>query len=89
MTLTYYERKACLPHGAVKHVADLLRTRRGSCANSTVSETLQCGGDREIEMELARLMRDPITNARVTVHEAFGPPARKLHRKGAHTAEVA
>ncbi len=79
MPLDYYARKARLPFGAAQRVAEAT-----PCAKSKVSAVLAGKvRDRGIEAALANLMRDPITGARVTVHEAFGPPARKFHRKGA------
>ena len=77
MALTYYERKARLPHGAVSQVAKEL-----GCAVSKVSDVLSESPvrDRLIETRLAQLMRDPVTNKKVTVTEAFGAPARTLRR---------
>lgn len=78
MTLTYYERKARLPHGAMSRVAE-----EEGCAISKVSDVVAGRvRDRSVETRLARIMRDPGTGARVSVTEAFGPPARKLHHRG-------
>lgn len=90
MPLSYFERKALLPHGAVSRVAEEL-----GCAVAKVSLVL--GGharDRDVETHLARLMRYPETGnresyTRVSVTEAFGPAARKLHRKGGTLTGVA
>ncbi len=63
--LTYFERKARLPFGAVSRIA----TEVGR-SNSWVSLVLKGAyRDRAIERALARLMR-PATG----VAEAFGPP---------------
>lgn len=79
MALTYYERKARLPHGAVSRVAE-----EEGCVASKVSYVLAGRvRDRAVEARLARLMRDPESGARVTVADAFGPPARNVHRKDA------
>jgi len=76
MPLTYYERKARLPFGAVLRVAE-----KCSAPASTVSRVLADKlRNRAIESALAALMRDPATGRRVTVSEAFGPPARTLRR---------
>lgn len=76
MPLTYFERKACLPHGAVSRVMEDV-----GCAQSKVSDVLRGSTrDRNVEARLARLMRDPDTGKRVAVVDAFGPPARSLRR---------
>ena len=63
--LTYIERKARVPHGAGIEVSKKL-----GCAPSTVTHVLKgVHRNREIEVELARLMRP-----RTSVREAFGPP---------------
>lgn len=82
MALSYFERKARLPHGAVSRVAEEV-----ACAVSKVSDVLTGHTrDRDVETRLAKLMRTE-AGERVSVTEAFGPAARKLHRKGA-LAEV-
>lgn len=84
MALSYHERKALLPHGAVSRIAEKHR-----CAVSKVSDVL--GGtarDREIENDLAKLMRTA-DGGRVTANDAFGPAVKKLHRKGQLAGSVA
>lgn len=77
MPLTYFERKALLPHGAVSRVSE-----RVGCVVSKVSDVLRgYTRDREVETRLAELMRTP-AGERVSVTDAFGPAVRKLHRKG-------
>jgi hypothetical protein len=84
MAMTYYERKALLPHGAVSRVAE-----DAGCAPSKVSAVLSGRvRDRDVEARLSRLMRKA-DGSPVSVVEAFGPPARKLHKKAAPLMEVA
>lgn len=72
--LTYYERKARLPFGAVSRIAE--QTGR---SNGWVSLVLKGAyRDREIERALARLMR-PVTG----VAEAFGEPGPERVAKDA------
>ena len=81
MPLTYYERKARLPFGAVSRVAE-----QHGCEVSHVSNVLSGRSrNRQIEQLLAALMRDPGTNKRVSVLVAFGAPAGRSMRatKGA------
>lgn len=76
MPLTYFERKARLPHGAVSIVA--VEQGRGADKISLVLSGKM--RNRAIETRLASLMRDPDTGKHVTVSEAFGPPSRSLRR---------
>lgn len=76
MTLTYFERKACLPHGAVSRVAE-----EAGCAISKVSANLSgTAFDRGIQTKLASLMVDPATGKAVSVEKAFGRERRSLRR---------
>jgi hypothetical protein len=74
MALSYYERKARLPFGAVSHVS-----REAGCALSKVSAVLSGKvRDRDVEMRLARYMKHE--GRRVSVTAAFGPAAHRLPR---------
>jgi hypothetical protein len=76
MSMTYYERKALLYHGAVSDVSQQL-----GCAIGKVSEHLKDGGpDRAVLHALAKRMRRP-DGQHVTVTEAFGRPKRARMRK--------
>jgi hypothetical protein len=78
MPLTYFERKACLPHGAVSRVAE-----EEGCAISKVSANLSgTAFDRAIQTKLAALMIDT-EGKPVTVDMAFGPERRSLRRSKA------
>ena len=71
MALSYYERKARLPFGAVSRVAEA-----HGCAVGYVSNVLSGRKrNREIELKLAALMRDPETGRALSVSAAFGKPA--------------
>jgi len=70
--LTYYERKARLPHGAVTAVHE-----ETGFSLSTVSEVLQGKHrNRSIEIALAALMQPP-----TPVVKAFGPPGPERLRR--------
>jgi hypothetical protein len=74
MALSYYERKARLPFGAVSHVA-----HEAGCALSKVSAVLSGKvRDRDVEMRLARYMKHE--GRKVSVTAAFGPAAHRLPR---------
>lgn len=70
--LTYFERKARLPFGAVSRVAE-----KTGCAVSNVTAVLKgAHRNREIETELSRLMRP-----KTSVTAAFGEPGPERIRR--------
>lgn len=76
MALTYYERKARLPYGAVTRVAEELQ-HPVSSVSRVLAGVIR---NRTIETALAKLMRVPETGAHVSVSDAFGPEKRSMRR---------
>ncbi len=67
--MTYYERKALLPHGAQTQVATLL-----NCDAAKVSRVMRgYQRDADVERELHKLARNRRTGKRPTLAAMFGP----------------